>query len=416
MKGFIIFLLIITGCFLLANLMVSDNGYVLIAFNGSTFESSLWGLILLIVLSISALWLTLFFVRMALGITSFVYPLSAQAKKRRSRKLFDRGLSEFTQGHWKKAEKLLAQAAGAEDSPLINYLAAARAAHEAGNDEASAAYLRQADNTAPGAEMAIGITQAQLQLSGDHLEQALATLTSLQKKNPKHPYILKMLKIVYIRLNDWQSLSELLPRLRKLKVVNDDQHQQLEQQAFEALFEQAFNRGRSQKSLDDKIQPANKIWSNLSSSQRRNPAMLYRYVQCLVNLNAEEKAELLLRENLNTNYSELSIRLFGKIKGRDTKKQLLYAESLLSERTNDPELLLSLGRLALRNELWGKAREYFEASLRLRKCVDVYNELGRLLAHLDDFERSTRFFQEGLLLAADNVVGLPQPHKYPGRG
>ncbi|WP_163369845.1 heme biosynthesis HemY N-terminal domain-containing protein [Endozoicomonas acroporae] len=411
MKGFALFLTIVSACFLLANIMVNDHGYVLIAYDEMTFESSLWGLLLLVVISLGLVWLAVIMGRLLLGTFSVIYPLSTGARKARARKLFDRGLAEFTKGHWRKAERLLGQAAKNSESPLINYLAAARAAHEAGNHEASANWLRQADSKAPGAEMAIGITQAQLQLASNHLEQALATLTHLHKKYPRHGYILKMLKQVYIRLNDWQSLEKLLPRLRKQKVIKDDEYHQLEQQAFKALFEQAYNYGRNRVSSEEKTKPADDIWSGLSLSQRKDPAILYRYCDCLVRLGAGEKTELLLRENLHHCYSEPLIRLYGKTPGRDLKKQLLFAESLLNQRTNDPELLLALGRLALRNELWGKAREYLEASLRLRKSVDVYNELGHLLAHLDEFETSSRYFQEGLLLAADSATHLPGLHK-----
>lgn len=411
MKGFTLFLVIVSVCFLLANIMVNDHGYVLIAYDEITFESSLWGLLLLIVISLGLVWLTVIIYRLLLGICSFIYPLSSGDRKAKARKLFDRGLAEFTKGHWHKAERLLGLAAKSGESPLINYLAAAKAANEAGNYEASANWLRQADSKAPGAEMAIGITQAQLQLASDHLEQALATLKHLHKKYPRHIYILKMLKQVYIRLNDWQSLEKLLPKLRKRKVIKDDEYHQLEQQAFEALFEQAYNYGRNRHCIEEKTKPADDIWSALSHSQRMDPTILYRYCGCLVRLGAEEKAELLLREKLNHCYSEQLIRLYGKIVGSDPKKQLLFTESLLNQRTNDPELLLAIGRLALRNELWGKAREYLETSLKLRKSVDAYNELGHLLAHLDEFETSSHYFQEGLLLVADSAASLPRIYK-----
>ena len=411
MRGFSLFLIIVSACLLMANIMVNDHGYVLIAYDEMTFESSLWGLLLLAIITLGLVWLAMIVFRLLLGTFSVIYPLSSTARKAKARKLFDRGLAEFTKGHWRRAERLLGQAAHSGESPLINYLAAARAAHEAGNYEASANWLRQADSKAPGAEMAIGITQAQLQLASNHLEQALATLKHLHKKYPRHSYILKMLKQVYIRLNDWQSLEKLLPALRKHKVIKDHEYHELEQQAFRALFEQAYNYGRNRSSIEEKILPADDIWAGLSHSQKKDPAILYRYCDCLVRLGAEEKTELLLRENLRHCYSEPLIRLYGKTPGSDLKKQLLFAESLLSQRTNDPELLLTLGRLAIRNELWGKAREYLEASLKLRKSVDVYNELGHLLAHLDEFETSSRYFQEGMLLAADSATDLPRIHR-----
>ena len=410
MKGFALFLLLITGSLLLANAMVSDHGYVMISFGQTTFESTLWGLLLLIAMGLGLIWLALALTRMLLGTLSVVYPVSANARRIKARKLFDRGLAEFTMGNWRKAERLLGQAAKSGESPLINCLAAARAAHEAGNHEASANWLRQADSKAPGAEMAIGITQAQLQLASNHLEQALATLQHLRKKYPRHAYILKMLKQVYIRLNDWQSLEKLLPELRRRKVISEEEYQQLEQQSCKVLFDQACQAGRNRDSLAERIQPVDSVWMSLNRHQHKDPAILHRYCDSLVRLGATEKAEQLLRENLKHCFSEPLIHLYGTTNGKDRQKQLLFAESLLAQRTNDPALLLSLGRLALRNELWGKAREYLEASLGLRKSVDVYNELGHLLAHLNQFETSSRYFQEGLLLAADSAPQLPDPH------
>ena len=137
MKGFALFLLLVTGSLLLANAMVSDHGYVMVSFGQTTFESTLWGLLLLVVIGLGLIWLALALVRTLLGTLSVVYPISTRARRIKARKLFDRGLAEFTMGNWRKAERLLGQAAKSGESPLINYLAAARAAHEAGNYEAS---------------------------------------------------------------------------------------------------------------------------------------------------------------------------------------------------------------------------------------------------------------------------------------
>lgn len=408
MKAFALFLLLLTGTLLLANAMVNDTGYVLVAYENISFESTLWGLCLLIVLALGCIWLAGTLVRLMFGATSFIYPFTVAAKQRQARKLSTRGFAEFTHGHWKKAEKLLAQAAEAGETPLLTYLAAARAAHEAGNHEACANYLRKADHKAPGADLAIGITQTQIQLSAGQLEQALATIKRLHKKEPRHAFVLKLLKQVYERLGDWHSLAALLPKLKRLKVIEEDEYRELELQSFEALFEQACANGKGIVSDEERAKPAQKVWNELSAAQRRDPVILYRYANCLVQLGLETRAAPILREGLPKCYSSDLIRLYGKIKSNDVQRQLLFAESLLKERPSDADLLLTAGRLALRNELWGKAREYFEASLNLSKQADTYNELGRLLAFLDEHEASTRYFQEGLLLAADTVIDLPQ--------
>jgi len=81
----------------------------------------------------------------------------------------------------------------------------------------------------------------------------------------------------------------------------------------------------------------------------------------------------------------------------------LIAEQWLKHRTNNPELLLALGRLSLRNELWGKAREYFETSLKLRRNRETLAELSRLNAHMGEEEASIKLLMQGL----ETDHGLP---------
>ena len=84
-------------------------------------------------------------------------------------------------------------------------------------------------------------------------------------------------------------------------------------------------------------------------------------------------------------------------------EQLLISEQWLKHRTNNPELLLALGRLSLRNELWGKAREYFETSLKLRRNRETLAELSRLNAHMGEEEASIKLLMQGL----ETDHGLP---------
>ena len=133
MKSFALFLVLVALCFLLAHVMINDHGYILIAYDQMTFESSLWGLMLLVIISIGVLWVAVIGLReFLLNIFSVVYPVSSHARKVKFRRLFDRGLAEFAKGNWSRAEKLLGQAATTGEASLINYLAAAKASHDGG--------------------------------------------------------------------------------------------------------------------------------------------------------------------------------------------------------------------------------------------------------------------------------------------
>jgi HemY protein len=79
---------------------------------------------------------------------------------------------------------------------------------------------------------------------------------------------------------------------------------------------------------------------------------------------------------------------------------LQQAEHWLKGRENNANLLLALGRLAIRCELWGKARSYLQASLGSHELAETYRELGQLLDKLNEPELAADCYRKGLLLTA----------------
>jgi len=50
--------------------------------------------------------------------------------------------------------------------------------------------------------------------------------------------------------------------------------------------------------------------------------------------------------------------------------------------------------------------------LALQGSAHVYAELARLLAHMGDLKKSTEYYQQGLMLAADDLPKLPMPQEH----
>ena len=125
------------------------------------------------------------------------------------------GLALLIEERWSKAERLLLKGVDQSVEPLMNYLGAAKAAHEQGAFERRDKHIKKAYQVAPQADLAIGITQAELQIAQDQLESAMATLTRLRQLAPRHPRVLKMLEKVYVRFAEWKNLHNLyLPDLQ----------------------------------------------------------------------------------------------------------------------------------------------------------------------------------------------------------
>lgn len=377
--------------------VAKDPGYVLLAHGKHTIETSLMvGLLAMILFFLALYWLWRF-LRWALD------PLRGQ-RKATTKTL--RGLIAYAEGDWHNAEKLMAKGASGNESALINYLTAAQAAHEQGEEDRRDDYLRLAHQTVKGVDIAVGLTKARLQYQSEQWEECLATLMRLKKneKLPSYPYVIKMLSQVYVQLQDWDSLLELMPDLKKRKVMEQDDFVALEHRCYEGKLKQA-QRG----SGEDRLQNVQKVWQQIPRKLHHETPLIQAYTEALINLNAGAEAEKIITDALRKNWDDNLARLYGTVKGGDVEKQLLWAENWLKERPNNAMLLLTLGRLSLQLRQWDQARSYFEASIRSRKTAEAHGELGRLLSHLGDHQASNENFQLGLALISQRLPDLPMP-------
>ena len=386
-----------------------DTGYIRISLGNYLIETNFWIGVLLILVVILALQFTLSMIRRLRSGSGIVSTWLNQSAERRARRRTTQGLLALAEGNWPRARKLLQASAHNADTPLINYLAAAQAAFECGDYDAVDDLLRKAFESTPGSDLAVGITQAQLQLAGDRLEQCLATLLRLRKQSPHHPFILKLLKTVYLRLEDWRELAALLPELRKRDLIEATELHQLERETWHNLLQRAADDIRKQgQSEPQSLTPLTRLWDELPGSMRKDEITIYEYARHLSELGDDAQAETLLRKVLKNHRSDDLINLYGRIKGTEPDEQLLAAERWLQDRPNNAELLLALGRLSLRNELWGKAKEYFETSLRLKRSRETMAELGRLNAYFGDEQASSRLLIQSLLKDS-GLPDLPMP-------
>ncbi len=202
--------------------------------------------------------------------------------------------------------------------------------------------------------MAVGLTQAELQLDHQQNEQALATLNHLRSIAPKHTHVLMLLKRLYINLQDWDKLERLLPELLKRKAVTEQEFQGLEVRVYQERMA----------SMRADAAALQQLWRRMPRSLRQRQPFLQTYASYLVELGAGEGVATLIADFLSRQWDVELVRLYGRIKSADAASRLTIAEGWLKDQTQDPELLLTLARLCLQTRLWGKARSYLEASIK----------------------------------------------------
>ena len=377
-------------------LMRNDPGYVLFSWDSYTIETSFWFFNIMLAVFFTCIYLVLRLV-LFLIFSDWRVNWKIEKRKKRGQRQTTRGFLSLAQGQWHTAERQLTQAASLGDNPLINFLGAARAAYEKGDHDKSDQWLKEASQSTKGAELAVAITQIQLLISRGQTEQALAVVLRLRKNNPKHKHLLKMHIKVLRELEDWVSLKELLPTVRKLvKLIPQDKLKELEEKVVIQLMKRVAKgqglvvRGAGQAEL------VREVYNDAPRSVRLSVAVLKCYVELLLQLQQAGKAEVALRLALPSVWHDDLISLYGRIKGDDLQQQLLFAEDQLQERTNDPLLLLALARIANRVGDKDKAQEYLEAASKIKALPEVHTELGHLLTQQGEFESACEHFNKAL--------------------
>ncbi len=381
-----------------------DLGQISISFAGQSFETNL--------VVFGAAFLCVLFVILVLAKSwqlikqSFLY-LSSRREKRlteKARLSLSQGLIEYAEGRFEQAEKTLLQQIKYSDNRLPVYLTAARAAQQLGAHERRDEYLHKALLEAPEAEIAIGLTKAELQLAHQQNEQALATLSQLNQLSANHTYILTLLVNTYRHLQDWDNLKEILPSLKK--------HGKLSAESF-LSFEIAVCNGQLSnlsKNRDSSLLVT--YWKDIPQHLKALPEVIEHYARLLITVDAAGEAENTLRLYLNKNWQESSIILYSELEVLVENKQLEMAESWLKEHQHNAWLLLALGKMCITRSLWGKARNYLEASIAISPMPENYLKLARLLEeHMDDSAAAQEYYRQGLhLLAGENIEELQLKH------
>ncbi len=375
-----------------AHFLLQDNGYVLINFRGYVVEMSVPGLVFALVVLYVVVRVLVRIWRMPRDLGTAV----AEHRVRRAHRKLTRGFIHLSEGDWRAGERLLTRGLKGSDTPLVNYLMAARAAQLQGSAERRNEWLKLAYEELPEAEVAVLLTQAELQFEAGELERALATLERILESNPNHPAGLGLLAQTWRALGDRQQLGELLPRLG---------HAKLSPEQLESIAAEAFGWLVDSDSLT--LAQLDGHWAALSGQLRKAPALLRLRGLALARIGKGDQAERELRAALKRSWAADVVRAYGEVRGADPIKQLRQAESWLEEHPEDGALLQATARLCMSNELWGKARSYLESSLALAPDAEGYALYGRLLDLLGEGDKAALSYRSGLSLASGADPDVP---------
>ena len=393
----IFFLLLASG---LVFLLWRGDGYLLIAYGTKTIEMTLW----VAALALALLYVTVWFVR-KLMLSSvemvrcfreiFLFGSVERAQKRAAT-----GMVDYLTGDWLEARKKLVRTLDKVEYPLANYIAAARSSFEMG-DEAEADTILDKALTLAHSELPVALTRARLHVQSGRYEKAIEILKPIDIKMPRQAAVLDLMHHIYIAQKNWRALEDMFPVMRKAKVLSN-----VEFEALEVLLACEKMKAHSEQSksllIAERLPALQTMWKSFSRSVQKLPAVITAYAQALAENYQDQEAEVIVRKALSNNWYEPLVNLYGRLQVKEIHSQIRTVEGWLKTKPQDPALLITMGRLMLRNQQWELAREYFQRSLNQQQSLEAMVELARLMEKLGDHKKSAEFYQQSLLIAGHN--------------
>ncbi|MGX9418607.1 heme biosynthesis HemY N-terminal domain-containing protein [Vibrio sp. RC27] len=373
LKLMILFVLLGLGLYV-GTQFTGQQGYVLISIANKTLEMSVTTMVVFIAAFFAAFFVIEIILKKIFSITSNTWNWFTVRKLRRSRRFTNEGIIKLVEGDWKLAEKKVTRWANHHDMPLLCYLVASEAAEEMGDREKRDHYLKLASEQS-NSMLAVELTKAKQQIHEGAFDNAVAILTKLSQPYPNNPRLLNMLKQCYLQLGQWAPLMELLPRLKRNKLLSLSQFEKLMEQAQIGFMQQAAETKERDVILDR--------WSQLPKAAKNNSKIIVVFIQALIGANADTDAFTFLKEKLKKNPSADLYSLVTELDLPDMHPAVVLLETAVNKNSNNAEAHSALARLYMKKDMLPEAQKHFEAALAMRSNVADYSYLAEVLEKQD---------------------------------
>lgn len=389
MRWLLWFLLILVVAIGLSLFASNNEGYVLIVRPPYRLELSFNLLIILIILSFIVLHLLLRMMNYARRLPANVKAYKETQRMRDGRAALVEGLHALVDGRYQVAEKSAAKALELGEDAGLSALVAARASHKLKRKSHRDFYFSEAERLAPQAKIARLLSQAELLLDDRQYSQALHVLQHLDRIEAKYPPALRLELKVQLHLNNWDQVLIVLQHLEKQDALESWKIKQYMQQAHLQLI----------KRYADDIKKLHAYWKKLTPEEQLNTRIAEAAARAFCSAGDGNQAAKILGMSLTKSWDSDLAELLGDCETDNPIKQLQQAEYWLTVQEGDAKLLLALGKMCIRQQLWGKAQSYLEASISVVPSAKAHFMLASMLESRGDHKTAAQHYRHSAQLA-----------------
>lgn len=368
-----------------------NDGYVLLVLPPYRAEISLN----LFVLALLVLFVASYAVLRSLFFTFGLPARARQYRELRQREqagqVFQDAVRLLFEGRFGQALKKAGEAYAAGTATGLSALIAARAAQRMREGEKQQDWMARAKIEDPRTEAATLMLEAEMMNEARQFDAALLALEKLQARQGRHIAALRLELRARQGAGDWDGVLKLARQLVKRDALPAEVVHEIRTQAHLA------NIARRTGDADELV-----AYLKAMPAEERAPRVVLAAGRALSALGADGEAQKLIEAALDCTGADCwqpdLVAIYGCLSNDGLTARIAKAEAWLRQHPDDARLLIALGRMCLRQRLWGKAQSYLEASLSVEPTQEAHLELAHLLDQLgradeanQHYRASTRF-------------------------
>jgi len=365
----------------------SNDGYALLVMPPWRVEMSLNLLGVLLIGSFILGYLLLRFVATVVRLPRAVRAFRLRQVQTKADAALREAMRLLLEGRYSQAIKSAEYAFNTNHSPGMASLLALRAAHALHDGEREDLWLTRAALHDDETRSARLMTEAELALDGRRFLDAREALNRLAREGGRHIAALRLALRTEQGQGNWDEVLKLTRQLEKHKALTAEQALPLRLRAHRENIA----------GLSGDAEQLIRYWRGMPDKDRREVRLALTAARALAAANDCGEAAQLVEDFLDEQWDSSLVEAYGECEGGDVLARIAHAEKWLTAHPRDARLLLTLGRLCRRKQLWGKAQSYLEASLAIEGSRAAHLELAGLLDSLERPGEADRHYRAAAL-------------------
>ncbi|MCX8086878.1 MAG: heme biosynthesis protein HemY [Rhodocyclaceae bacterium] len=362
-----------------------SDGYVLMVVPPWRIELSFNLYVLAQALALLLAYLILRGIALTLDMPRVVAAYRARRARERDEHHAHAALKHFWEGRYAQALKSAARvSATPQGAPAaIAALVALKAAHALRDERRIAEWQARCDGLEASWQSARLLAELRIALDGRDFAGARAVLERLSPRVRRQVSVQRLALRLAQGEGDWAELLRLARLLEKHHALTPEQARPLRLAAQRGLIE----------TLKDDPAQLIRHWRGMAKDERLDAGLARQAAHALAAAGACAECAELVEEFLDEAWEPALLADYAACPGGDVLGRIAHGEKWLAAHPQDADLLLALGRLCVKHELWGKAQSYLEAALAVAESCEAHLELARLFDRLARPEEANRHYR-----------------------